>query len=229
MHTLLWVIFLLPVKCIHPFTQAGMFGYVRKHDIHTGVDIYCEEGSDIRSMTDGVVIEVIPFTGESVGSPWWNETDALAIKDIHGTVYVYGEVDSLVKVGDIVKDGQVIAKAKQVLKEDKGVNPPCMLHLEVWQTDYQSNYTWKHSDPVPKGLINPLSLFPFWVIKTPSGYKIEMNDGTYWKYFASAVDCKAYCMWRTDEHRERFIYVKTESHKNDYLAATGKIIFDKPG
>jgi murein DD-endopeptidase MepM/ murein hydrolase activator NlpD len=214
---------LLPVKCIHPFTQAGMFGAVRKYDVHTGLDIYCKPDSPVRAARDGTIIEVIPFTGASVGSPWWNETSAVAIDS--GQVFVYGEVKPLVKVGDTVQRGQIIGTALEVLKEDKGVNPTCMLHLEVWDTNYQSNFTWEHGTKAPDGLINPLSIFNFWIVKTNSGYRIETHDGRYWKRFDMAADCKAYCMSRTEETGERFEYVNSRTgNAKLYYAATGKFI-----
>jgi murein DD-endopeptidase MepM/ murein hydrolase activator NlpD len=214
---------MLPVVGNHPYTSAGMFGAVRKYDIHTGLDLYCEEGADVRALSDGIVTEIISFTGTVAGSPWWNETEAIAVTDKSGVVYVYGEVIPLTKVGDAVTKGQVIAKAKTVLKEAKS-NPPCMLHLEVWLNNYQSNYTWKHGEPIPSGLVNPIGLFCFWVIKTLSGYRIETYHGQYWKYFSSAIDCKSYCMSRSDEFGEKYCYVNSEQLKRDYTTATGKVL-----
>ena len=97
-----------------------------------------------------------------------------------------------------------------------------MLHFELWNTDYQSNYTWTLKTPKPKGLMNPLSLFNFWVIKTPYGYRIETHDGHYWKHFASAIDCKSYCMWRNDEHQETHIYINNSTLLHEYEKCTGK-------
>ena len=216
------MLFMLPVHSNHPFTNAGLFGVKRKYDIHVGLDIYCEEEAEVRSIVSGTVIEIIPFTGESAGSPWWNETQAIAIEAKNGTTFVYGEVTPLVNVGDAILPRQIIAKAKRVLKEDKGVNPTCMLHLELWEDNYQSNFTWKHGGPRPEGLVNPLKLFPFWVIKTPNGYKIETHDGQYWKYFGSAIDCKSYCMSRTEENEEKYQYINTPQLSYEYFCATGK-------
>lgn len=215
---------MLPVIGNHTYTAAGMFGAVRKYDIHTGLDLYCEENSHIKSLSNGTVLEVIPFTGTSVGSPWWNETDAIAIRDGNGIVYVYGEVHPLVNEGDRVIKGQTIALAKKVLKQDKGVNPPCMLHLEVWLNNYQSNYTWKLGEPVPLGLVNPTTVCCFWVIKTPNGYKIETYHGQYWRYFSSAIDCKSYCMSRSDTYGEKYCYINSDKLKSEYFTATGKVI-----
>jgi hypothetical protein len=211
-----------PTIMSQAYTDAGLFGAKRKYDIHTGVDLYCKEGESVYAMDNGVVLEIIPFTGESAGSPWWNETKAVVIQH-PGKVVVYGEVNPrALRVGDDVTIGEKIANVKRVLKEDKGVNPTSMLHLEVWTDYYQSNFTWNHGQPQPLGLVNPLKFFPFWIIKSASGYKIETFSGHYTRYFASAVDCKAYCMWRTDEFDEQYVYVKTKEQQQQYFNATLK-------
>lgn len=53
--------------------DEGMFGAVRKYDIHTGVDLYCEEGSLVSEYEDGIVVAIEDFTGVKANSPWWNE------------------------------------------------------------------------------------------------------------------------------------------------------------
>lgn len=212
---------MLPVKTTQPYTKAGMFGAVRKYDIHTGLDLYCKEDSDIIAIESGRVIEVIPFTGIEAGSPWWMDTKAVVIQSGE-RVLVYGEVAPIVSVGDNVTIGQSIASSKRVLKKDKGINPSCMLHLEVWENYYSSNYTWGLGQPKPKGLSNPLSLLCYWIIKTPYGYRIETHDGKYWEHFASAVDCKAQCMYRSEFYGEKYCYTNTPTNKRDYTLATGK-------
>lgn len=136
---------------------------------------------------------------------------------------VYGEILPAVQPRQTVHEGQILGWVQQVLLRDKGVNPPCMLHFELWNTDYQSNYTWTLKTPKPKGLMNPLSLFNFWVIKTPYGYRIETHDGHYWKYFSSAIDCKSYCQSRTEECGEVYVYLKDNVLNTAYRQATRKI------
>jgi len=95
--------------------EPGGFGFIRKHDIHTGIDLYCNEYDLVYSISDGVVLDIVKFTGFEE-SPWWNDTYAIIIyhKEI-GTV-VYGELESLVKKGDEVKEGDIIGKILTVLK-----------------------------------------------------------------------------------------------------------------
>lgn len=151
-------------------SHPGAFGVKRKHDFHTGVDLYCKQGDFVFSCTDGVVVEVKPFTGPSIGHTWWNETKAIVI-DTGMNYILYGEVESLiVKVGDKVKRGQMIAKIIPVLPEHKyrpdipghSVN---MLHLELMRrnpvfTEFQGRngfMTWDLDKCQPYDLFNPTS------------------------------------------------------------------------
>ena len=62
--------------------KQGMFGATRKYDIHTGIDLYCEENDRVYSEVDGVVHKIHPFTGAIANSPWWNDTYAIMIYHI---------------------------------------------------------------------------------------------------------------------------------------------------
>lgn len=220
---------MLPVKITHPFKDCGLFGAKRKHDIHTGIDMYCYEGAEVSCILDGEVHEVIQFTGEEVGSGWWNKTYAVAVKCGH-FVYVYGEIDPCVKVGDFVKRGDKIGNVIPVLKENKGVTPTSMLHFETWYVEnYRSNHTWHLGDTGNYGLLDPtLFLVPsdkdvdFWIIKTENGYKVEDAYGNYVQIFTLAADAKAFVLGRNAK------YLKKSSNlvdKSDYTIYTGKTLW----
>ena len=72
--------------------HPGAFGAVRKFDVHTGVDLYCKQGTPICAVEDGTVVEIEIFTGPRAESPWWNETLAILVEGKSGVV-CYGEVD----------------------------------------------------------------------------------------------------------------------------------------
>lgn len=110
--------------------HKGSFGYRRKHHRHEGVDIYVGEGEDVRAMESGVVVGVGRFTGEGVGSPWWNETGYVMVEGGVGVI-LYGEISvgDGIEVGKEVGVGDVLGRVVSVLKEDKG-NGVSMLHLE---------------------------------------------------------------------------------------------------
>jgi len=119
---------------VHP----GAFGAQRRRSFHTGVDLYCPEGSVVRAVESGRVVGVERFTGESVGSPWWNETDALLIEGSSGVV-CYGEikVSDDISVGDVVFDGGKVGHVVPVVKEgrerpDVPGHSRSMLHLELY-------------------------------------------------------------------------------------------------
>lgn len=57
-----------PLKRYKPPHAGGVFGAVRKYDIHTGIDLYCESGDHVYAIEDGIVVNVCHFTGPKVGS-----------------------------------------------------------------------------------------------------------------------------------------------------------------
>ncbi len=144
-----------------PINDAlGAFGVIRKYDIHTGIDLYCNNGDEVFSIEDGEVIAVEWFTGIPVDMPWWNDTQAIAIKGNSGVIN-YGEVIAIdtLKVGDKIKEGQLLGWVTPVLKEDKGKVPSTsMLHLELY-TEYNGEWLiWNLNTPQPSNLLDPTKL-----------------------------------------------------------------------
>jgi hypothetical protein len=221
---------MLPVCVTQPIMLCGMFGAKRKFDVHTGLDLYCREGAAVNTVSTGKVVDVFQFTGERVGSPWWNDTQAIVVECGEHT-YVYGEVFSYAAIGDTVEAGQLIGTARTVLKEDKGITPTTMLHLEVWETEhYIKNFTWARGAVQPVGLLDPLTFIRseqerLWLIKTECGYKIEAHNGEHLIFYTMAADSKAYL------YDKEYTYLKKKTAatvKTLYTAATGKLLwFDK--
>lgn len=130
----------------------GRFGFIRKHDIHTGIDCYLESGKDVFAFEKGIVVAVEDFTGPSADSPWWNDTKAVLIESEIG-VLCYGEIEPCVNVGDVVEKGQVVGKVVPVLKKYKG-RPMSMLHLELYRHGTRKTCWWKLGEPQPEELMN---------------------------------------------------------------------------
>lgn len=140
-------------------SSPGDFASKRKFDVHTGIDIYCEDGSEVKSMNQGKVVLIEHFTGDQAQSPWWENTEAVIIEHPQGFV-LYGEITPKVKVGDVVCAGDVIGNVKKVLKKDKGL-PQSMLHLEYYaQFPDKGGVVWLLEDSFPKNLLNPRLWFP---------------------------------------------------------------------
>ncbi len=131
----------------------GRFGGIRKFDIHTGLDLYCDVDETFYCIEDGIIINIFDFTGEYVGSPWWNKTKAILVKCDRYHI-LYGEVDTDLNIGTIVKKGDSLGIVKTVLKEDKGL-PMTMLHMEAYELDYNGEgEVWNIGDSKPKNLLN---------------------------------------------------------------------------
>lgn len=131
--------------------KLGEFGAIRRHDIHTGIDLYCNDNQEVYSITDGIVTDIQQFTGFDE-SPWWNDTYAIIINN--GEIDIlYGELNPVVKIGDSVKAGQLIGNIIKVLKKDKGL-PMSMLHLEC-RTNFENHTLWLLDEPQPDNLLDP--------------------------------------------------------------------------
>ena len=121
----------------------GRFGFPRKHDVHTGFDLYCSDGEPVYAMEDGIVTDVSHFTGEfttPIPMPWWENTMAIAIEGKSGVI-LYGEIyEPILKIGDKVVEGQIIANVKRVLRKDKGL-PMSMLHIELYNHGYRGDWS----------------------------------------------------------------------------------------
>lgn len=141
-------------KCKIPIAgkDPGGFGTVRKFDIHTGIDLYCELNDEVFSIEDGEVIDIHKFTGDNE-SPWWEETNAVVVKGNSGFI-LYGEIKPIVKIGDLLKTGDLIGNVMRVLKKQKGENPTTMLHIELY-SEYNGSVWWMLDEKKPRGLENP--------------------------------------------------------------------------
>tara|TARA_R110002167_G_scaffold45083_1_gene135548 strand:- start:24523 stop:25065 length:543 start_codon:yes stop_codon:yes gene_type:complete len=127
--------------------HPGAFGNARKYNFHEGIDLYGKEGDWVLAMNAGVVVSNQAFTGPNVGHDWWLPTDAVTVKS-DTEYFVYGELKSDLKVGDTVKEGQLIGKLVPVLPPEKirsyiPEHSNVMLHLEKWNFKYDPVVGWK--------------------------------------------------------------------------------------
>ena len=138
--------------------EVGQYGAVRKFDIHTGVDLYCDEGTPVIAIETGKIVAIENYTGASADSPWWNETKALLVESESGVI-CYGEVtpNANLKVGDTVHKGSNIATVTRVLKNDKG-RPTTMLHFELYKHGTTESVIWDLDKPKPENLLDPTKL-----------------------------------------------------------------------
>lgn len=151
---------------IPPFASArlpapdspGAFGARRKFDVHTGVDLYVPEGTTIVSMTEGRIVDILPFTGPSVGTPWWKDTFAVLVESEYGTI-LYGEIapDPARFIGEFVSEGAVLGTVLAVLEPKRG-RTISMLHVELYATGVRTPVDWSLDGAQPEELGDPTDL-----------------------------------------------------------------------
>ncbi len=122
--------------------HPGAFNAKRKNSMHTGVDLYCDVGTLVVPVEDGIVVAVEPFTGPKDNSPWWLDTDCVLIEGVTGVI-CYGEINPCVRVGEQVSKGNtLIGVVIRVIPPDRPQHPelqgwkPSMLHIEMYPHGY---------------------------------------------------------------------------------------------
>lgn len=141
----------------HP-NWAGAFGVERKHETHTGVDLYAPIGQSVVAVESGTVVKIERFTGPAAKSPWYLPTQAVLIAGRSGVV-VYGEirVSKGIKPGCKLRQGQQVGTVSPVLCKDKG-NGVSMLHLEIYTEGNTTTVTWPLGELQPMSLSDPTPL-----------------------------------------------------------------------
>jgi hypothetical protein len=146
-----------------PPHSQGVFGAVRKHDIHTGVDLYCRDKSDFLTFLPGEVVSQGYFTGPEAGSPWWNTTMYVAVyTESLDITTLYGEIGHYNSLAYLNPFHKLVVS--RVLKKDKGL-PTTMLHVECYKGNpfADSNFEspiWAHGSPKPEYLLDPSEVIP---------------------------------------------------------------------
>lgn len=157
-------------------SAEGEFAARRQHDVHTGLDLYAEEGTEVLAMRAGRVLRVGQFTGEEVGSAWWRRTDA-AIVDHEGIAVLYGEMLPCVRTGDEVHAGGLLGHVQRVLRRDKN-RPTSMLHLEVAVPNFGTDFgaLWELNAKKPSYLLNPKGIVSYAVNRYPAQHSLSFEE-----------------------------------------------------
>lgn len=150
-----------PLDTMHCTSSQGMFGAIRKHDIHTGIDLYTVENSPVYAMEAGIVVGIEDFTGPPE-SPWWLPTQAVLVEGISG-VLLYGEISTQLNEGDTIMEGEVIGYVRPVLPEHKVRNDipghsRFMLHMELYKHNTRKSVIWTLGADRPENLLDPTAL-----------------------------------------------------------------------
>jgi hypothetical protein len=147
----------------HDLGHPGAFGAQRKHDVHTGVDLYVDEQSnkEVFTVEEGKIVAIVDFTGPNADSPWWNPTKAVLIEGNSGVV-CYGEInpEQHIQVGVLLNAGQNIGKITPVFSKDKIRNDISdhsnyMLHVELYSHGITEPLWWYLNEEKPQYLLDP--------------------------------------------------------------------------
>lgn len=138
--------------------HPGAFNVKRKYDVHEGIDLYCNNNTLVYPMLSGEVLNIGLFTGDKVGSPWWEETYYITIYNKQRNITIcYGEIHKpLLKIGENISKSHLISKVKNVLDESKirkdiPGHSNYMLHLEIYEGKEPDVFSGnlKLKDPTP--------------------------------------------------------------------------------
>jgi len=148
-----------------PRDGPGKFGAVRKHDIHTGVDLYCDQGQPVQAVEAGTAVAILDFTGPKAGSHWWRDTRAVMVESAEHVV-LYGEIQEApgLAVGTTVQAGDLLGEVVRVLRQDRGL-PTTMLHLELYALGVREPVWWRLGESQPVGLLDPTE----WLLQAANG------------------------------------------------------------
>lgn len=99
-----------------------MFEEVREGRVHNGIDLSMPEGTELRSVANGVVERITNYGNENIGT-------GVIIRTDDGTRFIYGHLsEASVNVGDQITTGQLIG-----LSGNTGHSTGAHLHFAVHQ------------------------------------------------------------------------------------------------
>ena len=142
---------------IPKYPHLGSFGAHRRHDRHTGVDIYVPDGTPVYALENCRIADVSYFTGPNALPPcdWWEETWAVTVQNENSNDYLlYGEITPYVFKDEVITAGTIIGYIKRVLKNDKGL-PTSMLHVEMYSCIQEMHPYWGKEESIPDCLLDP--------------------------------------------------------------------------
>lgn len=146
--------------------HPGAFGFNRKKNRHTGVDLYTNDKEPVYAVEDGTVVHIDYFTGPKLGHDWWEETWGVMIEGASGVIN-YGEITpknyeystNPIRVGNKIHRGEYVGCVKRVLFEDKlrkdiPGHSCSMLHLELYRHGTRNFADW-HVPQKNENLLDP--------------------------------------------------------------------------
>jgi phosphopantothenoylcysteine decarboxylase len=131
-----------------PLNQhPGAFAVPRKGYWHTGIDLYTDDGVEVRAVEAGTVVHIGQFTGPELGHTKWHKTWGVMVEGASGVVN-YGEIEpySTISVGTRLGRSSPIGRVKRVLIEEArpeiAAHSSSMLHLELYRGGAREFKDW---------------------------------------------------------------------------------------
>ena len=132
--------------------HPGAFAKKRPKDKHRGIDLYAAPGTKVVAVEPGKVVDIFTVPAPE-DAPSGKDTQGIAIEGPSGRVtYAEIKLQSKIKVGDSVEQGQTLGKVAKIHDEDSDV-PSSMLHFQL-ATGPTKVWTAKK----PKNLLDPTEL-----------------------------------------------------------------------
>lgn len=97
---------------------------------HAGIDFVADAGTTVYAMTSGTVLQVYTF---------YETTKAVEVQNDDGSILRYCEISSDLKVGDALKQGDIIGT---IMRATGGTE---MLHLELYSGDASGSLTQRNN------------------------------------------------------------------------------------
>ncbi len=131
------------------------FGARRKYNLHTGIDLFCENMQPLASVEAGKIVSIGDFSNQKDKSPWLNRTRVILIEGQTGVVAYCNVIEKPgLRVGRAVTAGEIIGNVIRINKKRRK-NDICMLHLELYKPGTRKRVIWSYNFPKPPQLLDP--------------------------------------------------------------------------
>ncbi|UEC43733.1 MAG: hypothetical protein METHAR1v1_1660006 [Methanothrix sp.] len=118
-------------RAVPPRGEPGSFLEDRGDRRHCGVDIYAPQGSQVVSISDGLVFDAGVFT-EPGEVPYWKKTFYVVVQGDGGLFVKYAELEVVdVRAGEPIRSGERLGRVGSVPRPGEDRRPRPRLHKKA--------------------------------------------------------------------------------------------------